>query len=104
MSTRDKLYGILDTLDDDQLESLFRFLSNIIPVKNTDREANEDEIDKLMGIFHDAADPNKIPFEMSTESDPFYSSANMEHLRQSAAQMERTGGTVHEIGEIEDDD
>ena len=63
MSTRDKLYGILDTLDDDQLESLFRFLSNIIPVKNTDREANEDEIDKLMGIFHDAADPNKIPFE-----------------------------------------
>lgn len=46
----------------------------------------------------------RIPFEVSTESDPFYSAANMERLRRSAAQMERTGGTVHEIGEIEDDD
>lgn len=47
---------------------------------------------------------HRIPFEVSTESDPFYSAANMERLRRSAAQMERTGGTVHEIGEIEDDD
>lgn len=46
----------------------------------------------------------RIPFEISTESDPFYSAANMDRLRRSAEQMERIGGTVHEIGEIEDDD
>lgn len=47
---------------------------------------------------------HRIPFEITTDSDPFYSAANMERLRRSAEQMERTGGTVHEIGAIEDDD
>ena len=46
----------------------------------------------------------RIPFEINAGYDPFYSDANMERLRQSAAQMEKTGGTVHEIGAIEDDD
>lgn len=40
----------------------------------------------------------RIPFEVS--ADPFYSDENMERLRRSAAQMEKTGGTIHEIGEI----
>lgn len=31
------------------------------------------------------------------ETDPFYSEANMKRLEQSIAQMERTGGTVHEV-------
>ena len=40
----------------------------------------------------------KIPFEISAErSDPFYSLENMERLRASIAQMEATGGTVHEV-------
>lgn len=47
---------------------------------------------------------HRIPFEISTDSDPFYSPANMERLKRSAAQMEQTGGTVHEIGAIEDND
>ena len=47
---------------------------------------------------------HRIPFEISTDSDPFYSAANMERLKRSAEQMERTGGTVHKIGAIEDDD
>lgn len=38
---------------------------------------------------------NRIPFEVSV--DPFYSDENMERLRKSIAQMERTGGTVHEV-------
>ena len=39
-----------------------------------------------------------IPFEISAErSDPFYSPENMERLRASIAQMEATGGTVHEV-------
>lgn len=37
----------------------------------------------------------RIPFEVS--ADPFYSDENMERLRRSMAQMEATGGTVHEV-------
>lgn len=39
----------------------------------------------------------KIPFEISAESDPFYSAANIERLKKSINQMETTGGTVHEV-------
>lgn len=39
----------------------------------------------------------RIPFEITTESDPFYSDANMTRLRKSIAQMEMTGGTIHEV-------
>ena len=38
---------------------------------------------------------HRIPFEMT--ADPFYSSENIQRLRASIAQMERTGGTVHEV-------
>lgn len=37
----------------------------------------------------------RLPFEVSI--DPFYSEANMARLRKSIAQMEATGGTVHEV-------
>lgn len=37
----------------------------------------------------------RLPFEVSI--DPFYSDENMARLRKSIAQMEVTGGTVHEI-------
>ena len=37
----------------------------------------------------------RIPFEVSV--DPFYSQENMNRLRDSVAQMEATGGTVHEV-------
>ncbi len=37
----------------------------------------------------------RIPFEMSV--DPFYSQGNMTRLRNSVAQMETIGGTVHEV-------
>lgn len=39
----------------------------------------------------------KIPFEISAKSDPFYSPANVERLKKSIAQMEATGGTIHEV-------
>jgi len=45
----------------------------------------------------------RIPFEVAIDSDPFYSEANMERLRRSIAQMEATGGTVHELIDVEDD-
>lgn len=37
----------------------------------------------------------RIPFEVSV--DPFYSAENISRLRESVAQMESTGGTVHEV-------
>ena len=39
----------------------------------------------------------KIPFEISTEKDPFYSAENIERLNKSIEQMEKTGGTIHEV-------
>lgn len=38
---------------------------------------------------------NRLPFEVSI--DPFYSDENMARLKKSIAQMEATGGTVHEV-------
>lgn len=45
----------------------------------------------------------RIPFEI-TANDPFYSETNMERLRRSAVQMEETGGIIHEIGELQNND
>ncbi|MDR2665183.1 MAG: type II toxin-antitoxin system RelB/DinJ family antitoxin [Oscillospiraceae bacterium] len=39
----------------------------------------------------------RIPFEIAADPDPFYSEANMERLRRSIAQMEATGGTIHDV-------
>lgn len=39
----------------------------------------------------------RIPFEITADSDPFYSQANMERLKKSIVQLETTGGTVHEV-------
>lgn len=40
---------------------------------------------------------HRLPFEISTDSDPFYSPANLARLKNSIAQMEATGGTIHEV-------
>ena len=39
----------------------------------------------------------KIPFAISLENDPFYSPTNLARLKKSIAQMEATGGTIHEV-------
>lgn len=39
----------------------------------------------------------KIPFEISTEKDPFYSAENIERLKKSIEQMEKTGDTIHGV-------
>ena len=44
----------------------------------------------------------RLPFEVAI--DPFYSKANQERLKRSIAQMEATGGTIHELPMIEDND
>jgi DNA-damage-inducible protein J len=42
-----------------------------------------------------------IPFILKL--DPFYSEVNQERLLRAAERMEKTGGTVHELIEAEDD-
>lgn len=37
----------------------------------------------------------RIPFEVS--ADPFYSEQNLNRLRKSIAQLESSGGTLHEV-------
>lgn len=39
----------------------------------------------------------RIPFELSLDADPFYSPQNLARLRHSIAQMEASGGTIHEV-------
>ena len=38
---------------------------------------------------------HRIPFEVT--ADPFYSDENMDRLSKNMAEMEKTGGTVHEV-------
>ncbi|MBQ2678835.1 MAG: type II toxin-antitoxin system RelB/DinJ family antitoxin [Firmicutes bacterium] len=40
---------------------------------------------------------HKIPFEICSDNDPFYSPENIERLKKSIAEMEATGGTIHEV-------
>ena len=37
----------------------------------------------------------RIPFEVT--ADPFFSEENMDRVRKNMAQMEKTGGTIHEV-------
>ncbi len=39
----------------------------------------------------------RIPFDITADNDPFYSAQNIQRLRKSIAQMEKTGGTIHEV-------
>ena len=45
---------------------------------------------------------NGIPFELRI--DPFYSAQNQARLLAAKERMERTGGTVHDLIEVDDDD
>jgi DNA-damage-inducible protein J len=46
---------------------------------------------------------NRIPFEISAESDPFYSEANQSRLRKSLADLKAGKGKLHELIEIADE-
>lgn len=39
----------------------------------------------------------RIPFELTADSDPFYSEENIKRLNRSVYQLETGGGTVHEV-------
>lgn len=45
---------------------------------------------------------HRIPFEISTVADPFYSRSNMEHLHRGIAALNAGKGVEHEPIEVED--
>ena len=54
MSTRDKLFTMLDTLTDEQLEGLYEFLGNFIKI---DEQLNED----MTAAFSEIEEMKKHP-------------------------------------------
>ena len=40
---------------------------------------------------------NRLPFDVTTESDPFYSASNLAHLRRGVAALDAGRGIVHDI-------
>ena len=46
---------------------------------------------------------NRIPFEISAESDPFYSEVNQARLRKAIADLKAGKGKLHELIEIADE-
>ena len=55
------------------------------------------DIGMSMSTAFCAVRERRIPFEISAEKDPFYSASNMARLKKSIAEMEATGGTIHEV-------
>ncbi len=71
---------------------------------DADLKQKMEETCKRMGLTVTAAytmfatkvtNEQRIPFEIT--ADPFYSEENMARLRRGAAEMIRTGGTIHEV-------
>ena len=46
---------------------------------------------------------NRIPFEITQNQDPFYSDANMAHVKKSVQELRSGKGTAHELIEVEDE-
>ncbi len=46
---------------------------------------------------------NRIPFEITQASDPFFSETNMAYVRKSVHELHAGKGTVHELIEVDDE-
>ena len=44
----------------------------------------------------------RLPFEITTEADPFYSESNMAHLRRGIAALNAGKGVEHDIIEVDE--
>ena len=45
----------------------------------------------------------RLPFDVTTESDPFYSESNQAFLREAVAALNAGKGVVHELIEVDDE-
>ncbi len=75
---------------------------------DSDLKSNMEKVCEEMGLSMTAAftifaktvcRERRIPFEIT--ADPFYSEQNLERLKKSIAEMEATGGTIHEVPKID---
>lgn len=46
---------------------------------------------------------NRIPFEISQSSDPFYSAENLAYIKKSVQELREGKGTAHELIEVDDE-
>lgn len=46
---------------------------------------------------------NRIPFEITQASDPFFSESNMAYVKKSVQELREGKGTAHELIEVEDE-
>lgn len=46
---------------------------------------------------------NRIPFEITQVSDPFFSEVNMAHVKKSVQELRAGMGTVHDLIEVDDE-
>ena len=46
---------------------------------------------------------NRIPFEITQGTDPFFSSTNIAHIKKSVQELREGRGTAHELIEAEDE-
>lgn len=57
MSTKEKIYGIIENLSEEQLNALFIILGGIVKPETPERKKT------ARGIFSDSANPELIPLE-----------------------------------------
>ena len=62
MSTREWSYSMIDELTDEAFNVIV-YMMKIMPKKSQIASDDASDLDKIMGIFHDAADPHKISLE-----------------------------------------
>ncbi len=60
MSTREIVYGMIDQLDDEQLNAIRVILGGLVAEKPKSKKRSAAS---LCGIFQDVADPDKTPLE-----------------------------------------
>ena len=46
---------------------------------------------------------NRIPFDITSAADPFFSESNMTHVRKSVQELRAGKGTAHELIEVDDE-
>ncbi len=87
-----------------QMDDFDNYLAEQLKNPKFKKEYDALKTDYQMKVRQDAVitqkkqSENKVSFEES--ADPFYSKENMERLRKSIAQMEATGGTIHEVDKV----
>ena len=62
MSTKEKVYNIIDRMNEEQLNALFVILSGTVQEEKPQTNIR-DQVDAVCGILHEYANPDLIPFE-----------------------------------------